>query len=263
MLRGGSWATIRGAAAPPTASHPPGVRTQHVGFRVCRGSPSNRWPRRRWTLDRCSADPGRRAAPQFIFPWPESPPSFRPTPAPDWRVPWQEHEGASTWRRRPQPVGMRCMSDPAAHRGVELRERDLATLVGLIARTEVAAGMPNLAGLEAAMIRKHQHAQPRGAGGGGAHLVLRSVHGQAQICEAFPDGRLPPPQRGLVVCEERKIIHVAQVGAAAQPRFTKRSKGGGSSWTRTASSDCRWAVRAGGRRRADRRPQTRPCRIRR
>jgi hypothetical protein len=108
------------------------------------------------------------------------------------------------------------MVDPALHPSVELAEgHDTAPIV-LIGSAQPPAGMADAAGLDPAMGRIDDEAQPGDAARGRSDLGAGLVDRQAQSREALHQGAFPGPQGRLVVGEEGQVVDF--------PALPKKSK---------------------------------------
>jgi hypothetical protein len=113
-------------------------------------------------------------------------------------------------------VGVADVIDPALNAGVELREADRAGVIGGKPRAQPAVSGAHLACLDAAVGRVDDEAEPGNAGGHGQHLRPALVNDEAQGRQPLDNCRLPRPQLGLLVAEQREVVDVAEVGAAAE-----------------------------------------------
>ena len=112
-------------------------------------------------------------------------------------------------------IAVAGVGDPTLNRGVEFAEADFSRLIGLPAPAQAAVGLAHFASLQAAVVGVDDEAQPRDAVRH-RHDLGAVVDGQAQRLQAVDDGGLPAPQLALAVAEQCQVVHVAQVGGAAQ-----------------------------------------------
>ena len=108
------------------------------------------------------------------------------------------------------------MVHPAFDAGVEFAEADSPGVVVVEALAEMAGGRAHLARLDQAVRGIDDETEPRNAAGCRQNLRRVLVNRQPQLRQALDECAFPRPQLALAVAEQRKVVDITQVVAAAE-----------------------------------------------